>query len=369
MTNKPKQVGVDTPMQYSSKLQNLGPGDAAVFIGTTKDSEGRAAHKDPVKIVQQYKDGSVVAKNRRTGRYFKTNVKFIFKESPFSVNEQFDTLQLRPNVYVHVKGLGKRWIDQVDYTGQNVENKIGHLAVLVKRKPASKESGQWISYMDLDYEYPEMEDDVTKNDKELTNIVKEAKKMANNKFQSTKRSKNKSSGIGPTPERYFKSRDLPTQRKESPEDVSSFAMHGKHKVPPDDTFGLNKEETKDTSLGNLMPSKKQSLVDKCPQCTSDNVVPDEQIEDMCKCQDCGKSFTKGDLKEGKLTGKLKKWSDLAKKLAKEIFANKKFTELSDREVAKAFEEVDNRKKRKKIEGPYKMKNDGSIDRSDEEEED
>ena len=65
-------------------------------------------------------------------------------------NEMFNLVNLKPNTFVNVKGKGKKYIDQVDNNGTNPDNKLQHLAVLIKQGPSDPSDGEWHSFEDLE---------------------------------------------------------------------------------------------------------------------------------------------------------------------------------------------------------------------------
>lgn len=73
--------------------------------------------------------------------------------------EMFNTMNLRPNTFVNVKGKGKQYIDQFDPDATNPDNKFGHVAVLIKKGPSDPGQGEWHSPEDLENSPAETEQD------------------------------------------------------------------------------------------------------------------------------------------------------------------------------------------------------------------
>ena len=291
-----------------------------------------------------------------------------------NILEQFDTLNLKPNTWVAVKGLGRKYVDQVDYGAKNPDNKFGHMAALVKDGPGTKDKGQWVSYEDLEYQYDGADDTTPQDEKPLSNIMNEVRGMKRNIVHKSERHPStKKSGHGPTPEHFFKkfNKGEEHEKTKGPEQhqlVKSTKVKSNVSTPDfEEEIGQNplsssKPSTlgtdKSTSLSNMMP-KAENV--KCPQCESTNTREDESIQDMQRCEDCGFQFTKGDLQEAKITGALKKWQDEAKKVAKDIFKEKAFNKLSDQEQARTYLEADKKRRMSKI---STMKNNGDINRDE-----
>lgn len=280
------------------------------------------------------------------------------------LNEMFDTQNLQPNTFVDTKSHGKVYVDDVDFSGSNPDNPFKHLAAFVKKTPASKD-GTWVSWSDLKKQYPIMNEKKMYTMQELRILGEDSVLHDANKF-------------------YFKNKKQIDRNilKVEPQMPSEEEFHSPQNWKPEhwswwlSDQELDKDSSIDTSQHNLRKhsseleqySSRDNVTEDqekrkfyCPGCRKDYSIYAKK--DDPGCPKCGSKMRSSEhaetndfkklankqgwkmssLKESKINGVLAKWQKRAQDIAKELYPDKKWNKLSEKEQSRSYDESEKRK--------------------------